>query len=336
MRVAIKDIAYYLPEQAVTNEWLAAEHPDWDMDLVEARSGVMKRHIAGEGETSLDLAMHACDRLFAANEAARESVDCIIFCTQSPDYIMPPNATVLHGMLGMTEDVLAFDINLACSGFVYGLALAQGLIMSGQARNVLLVTAETYSKYIHRLDRSARVLFGDGAAVTLLAASGSTQGIIDLKCSSSGKDYDKFIIPAGGCRTPKSVETSAPVADDSGNVRTMENIQMNGLGILAFVNSKVPKQVKELLGRNGLTVNDIDLFVFHQASKMALDSLQRLLKISPDKVYRNVSDIGNTVSASIPIALKDAMDAGRLSRGDRVLVSGFGVGLSWATAVLEI
>ncbi len=335
MRVNIQSIEYHLPETVVSNEELGRENPGWDMEILEKRTGVSKRHIVGPEETALDLAFHASEKFFQKHNIAKEQIDGLIFCTESTDHILPPNSCILHNKLGLSEDVLAFDFTLACSGYVYGLALAQGLIFSKSARRVLLVNADTYSKFINSHDRSTRVLFGDGAAVSLISASDSAQGIVDIKCSTSGKDYDKFIIPAGGCRLPKSSDTSVPMQDKSGNIRTKENIHMDGLGILTFVNSKVPQQVTQILSRNGLSVNDIDLFIFHQASNMALDSIERILKIQPEKMFRNLKNLGNLVSASIPIALKDAMDQGRIKSGYKVVLSGFGVGLSWATAIVE-
>ena len=336
MRIKIEAIEYYLPAKIISNDDLKAENPSWDINLLESRLGVAKRHIADDNETALDLALQACKKLFAKSKDIKNQIDSIIFCTESPDYILPPNSCILHKMLDLSDDVFAFDFNLACSGYIYGLALAQGLICSGNAKNILLINADTYSKYINKQDRSTRMLFGDGAAVSLITASNSTQGLIDIQCSTSGKDYDKFIIPAGGCRKPKSVETSLPVVNESGNVRMLENIHMDGMGILVFVNSKVPLQLLSLLERNGLTIDQIDLFAFHQASKMTLDSIERLLKIKPGKVFRNLKEIGNTVSASIPILLKDAIDKGRVSTGDKVVLSGFGVGLSWGAAIVEI
>ena len=335
MRVEIKDIAYYLPERVVDNEELHEQNPGWDMNLVEQRSGVLRRCIAGEDETSLDLALKACAKLLSRNTGLREQIDGVIFCTESPDHILPPNSYILHRMLELSKDTLAFDFNLACSGYVYGLILAQGLIISGAVKNVLLVTAETYSKYIHIQDRSSRVLFGDGAAVSWIAASDSSKGITAIKCSTFGASYDKFIIPAGGCRMPKSEETAMPKTNGSGNMRTLENIHMDGMAILTFVNREVPKQVLSLLNSNELSVEDIDLFVFHQASKMVLDSLTRLLRLKREKVYRNISEVGNTVSASIPIALKEALDSGAVPSDGRVLLAGFGVGLSVALAIME-
>jgi 3-oxoacyl-[acyl-carrier-protein] synthase III len=336
MRTIIKDIAYFLPEQIITNEHLHRENPDWDMDLVTTRTGVKQRHLAESGETALDLSVKACQKLLSNHNEASGQIDGIIFCTQSPDYIMPPNSSLLHKILGLSENVFAFDINLACSGYVFGLALANGLIQTGVATNILFVTADTYSKYIHKKDRSARALFGDGSSVSWITASDSSQGIIDLQCSTSGKDYDKFMIPAGAQRMPLSYETSLEKSDESGNVRSLANIHMDGMGVLTFVNSKVPKQILKLLERNQLQIEDIDLFIFHQASKLALDSLTRLLKIKPVRVFQNLSKVGNTVSSSIPIALKDALESGRVNEGDKVILSGFGVGLSWASALIEI
>jgi len=333
VKTKICDIAYHLPSSIVTNEELQTQNPKWDMSNVEERSGVVKRHIAKDNETSLDLAYEATQKLFAQNPGLDKKIDGIIFCTQSPDYIMPPNSCILQKMLDLPKDIFAFDFNLACSGYIYGLALCQGLIASNIIRNILLVMAETYSKYIHEQDRSARVLFGDGAAATWLSASNSDEMILDIECSTSGKNFEKFIIPAGGCRLPKSEETSTPAKDYSGNIRTQENIHMDGLGILMFVKSMIPKQIYALLDRNSMSIDEIDLFVFHQASGVALDSLEALMKIKPEKVFRNIRDIGNTVSASIPIALTDAKKCGRIKKGDTVLLCGFGVGLSWGTAI---
>ncbi|MDD5491941.1 MAG: ketoacyl-ACP synthase III [bacterium] len=335
MRIKIAAIEYFLPDNIVTNEMLGIENPNWDMARLAARVGVIRRHVAKDDETALDLAIKACDKLFVQNPGLREKVDGLIFCTESEDYLLPPNSCILHKHFNLPENVLAFDFNLACSGYVYGLALAEGLILSGRAKNILLVNADTYSKYINKQDRSTRVLFGDGSAVSWLCAAEGDQGIVDILCATAGKNYDKLIIPAGGCRQPRSPETVLAETDHSGNVRTLENIRMDGMGILTFVNAKVPKQIRDILANNGQNIDQIDLFIFHQASNMALDSLQRILKIDSRKVFRNLEEIGNTVSASIPIALKDASNRGLVKAHSKVLLSGFGVGLSYATALVQ-
>jgi 3-oxoacyl-[acyl-carrier-protein] synthase-3 len=200
--------------------------------------------------------------------------------------------------------------------------------------NVLLVTADTYTKKINPRDRSSRVLFGDGAAVTWLSDDSGSGQVVDVVCATDGTGYDKFVIPAGGDRMPLSADAAVEHEDDNGNWRSQQDIHMDGLAILTFATGKVPKQVKELLRRNELTVDDIDLFVFHQASALVLDSLTRLLRIPPGKVFTNLEQLGNTVSSSIPTALKDVLAADLVKPGSRVLISGFGVGLSWASALL--
>jgi 3-oxoacyl-[acyl-carrier-protein] synthase III len=335
MGVIIQDIAYHLPETILANEELHRQNPDWDMERVAHRAGVMRRHIAGADETALDLAVVACEKLFAANTSLKDAVDAIVFCTQSPDYVLPGNACLLQGRLDLPEHVLAFDVDLACSGYVYGLAIAEGLLLSGRAKNVLLVNGDTYSKYVHQRDRSARVLFGDGAAVSWICQREDRVGLRDFRFATCGQKCDSFCVPAGGCRRPHSEETARPITDKDGNIRTLDHIHMDGMGILTFVNSRVPGQIKDLLGKNGLTVADVDLFVFHQASKMATDSLARLLRIPAEKVFLNLADVGNTVSASIPIALKDAMIAGKCPSGSKAIFCGFGAGLSWATALYQ-
>lgn len=334
-RADIMGTAYVLPDQALTNEMLAAENPGWDMARVMTRTGVATRYVTRADETAFDLGCRACDLLFAEHPEARERIDAILFCTQSEDYVMPPNSSLLHGYLSLPEDVFAIDFNLACSGFVYGLAIAQSLLAGNTATNVLLVTADTYSKHINPGDRAARTLFGDGAAATWLAASESDRGLVDVMCSTSGKQYGMFIVPAGGSRTPRTTETGIAHADGSGNLRSLENIAMDGAGILSFVNARVPRQVASILARAQMTMEDIDLVIFHQASRIALDSLNLRLRIPTAKLFSNLREVGNTVSASIPIALRDATDQGRIRPGDRILLCGFGVGMSWATAILQ-
>lgn len=333
MTVVIQDIAYYLPEKVVKNTDLASDYPDWDMQKVEKRSGVIQRHVADSNQTSFDLAFEACQRMLHHQPHLRLEIDGLIFCTQSPDYIMPPNSCLLHKSLELKEEVLSFDINHACSGFVYGMAIARGLLESGQVSKLLLVTAETYSKMIGNGDRSARTLFGDGAAATLLTLGKEGSGIQDIICATAGTGYKSFYIPAGGHRIPATSYTKEEGTDKSGNIRTAEQIHMDGMEILAFVNTRVKSQIASLLEKNNLKVEDIDVFVFHQASNMALDALRRLLRIDRSKVYKNLRNLGNTVSATIPIALKDAQEEGAIKKGDLVLLSGFGVGLSWASAL---
>jgi len=334
MSIKITAIDYYLPDDIVTNDDLKKENPDWDLDSVEKKSGVLERHIARQDETALDLAAKACHNLFDQDADHIKNIDAVVFCTQSPDHIMPPNSYLLQKRLGFSEDIIAYDFNLACSGYIYSLSMAHSLIYSGLATKVLLINADTYSKYINPKDRSTRVLFGDGAAATIIEKNNG-RGMIDVAFSSDGSSYDCFYIPAGGCRLPQSTSTTKEVKDSKGNVRTQNDIYMDGLSVWAAINSKVPIQIKSLLQKNSISINDIDHFFFHQASKMTLDSLIKVLALDQKKVFINLANKGNTVSASIPIAMEDALQENILKRGDLLLLSGFGVGMSYAAMLIE-
>jgi 3-oxoacyl-[acyl-carrier-protein] synthase-3 len=334
--ITIESISCAFPARSVSNDELRAAYPDWDFERLEKRTGVSRRYVAANGETALDFATQACEQLAAEDRLRPADIDAVIFCTQTPDYIMPPNACLLHGKLGLRPGVLAFDINLACSGYIYGLQLAASLIQSGATGRVLLVTADTYTRYIHPGDRATRCLFGDGGAVSVIGTSQNGRGIRGIRCGTAGKHYDKFMIPAGGMRVQRSAETVQEKVDHSGNVRTAENIKMDGLGVLSFFNATVPCSVREILSENGLSIDDVDVFVFHQASQVALDSLKTALRIPPEKMVYDLADTGNLVSASIPVALCHAFEGGQAKPGQLALLCGFGVGLSWGTALVDL
>jgi 3-oxoacyl-[acyl-carrier-protein] synthase-3 len=332
MRVSIEAIEFALPDQVVTNADLARENPGWDMKRLVERTGVEERRIAGPNETALDLGYRAC--LALAANGGLESVDALIFCTETPDYPIPPNSSILHGLLNLPTNVMAFDITLACSGFVYALGMARSLILSGSAQRVLIVAGDTYSRLIHAGDRSSRCLFGDGAAATIVG-TGPGVKILDVVFGTSGAKYDRFIVRAGGSRIPRSYATCKATEDRSGNVRTAEHIEMDGLGVLSFFNAVVPQAVKDILRRNNLSPDKIDCYIFHQASLVALQGIARGLNIPFDQMIVNLAKIGNLVSASVPIALRYAQEEGRLEPGQTAVLCGFGVGLSWATALVK-
>ena len=333
MSLIIESIEYYLPENIVTNADLQKENPDWNLEKITEKSGVYQRHIAGKNETAYDLSIKACDKLFQTND--KNNIDGIIYCTQSPDYIMPSNSFLMHKHFGLKDEIFAYDFNHACTGYIYCLAMANAFVKAGMAREILLVNADTYSKYINPKDRSTRVLFGDGAAATIVKESERKRGIIDIDLGSSGSGYNKFWIPAGGLRLPKSDITSVEIEDDRGNIRTQNDIEMDEFGVWSFINSVVPKQVNRLLKRNNVEKTDIDQFIFHQASKMTLESIMRVMRLNEEQVFINIHNIGNTVSASIPIALKDAIDQDKIDIGSTLILSGFGVGLSYGAILME-
>lgn len=329
----ITAIDYTLPARRVSNTELAQLHPEWQMGQVVLRSGVENRHWCDRNETALDLAEAACRKLVARTGFDLGEVQAVLFCTQSPDYIMPPNACLLQHRLGLPRAVAALDYSLACSGFIYGLYLAKALVQSESATQVLLITAETYSKWIHSDDRGPLTLFGDAAAATVVSAGEPAIGGFVLATDGGGASC--FIVPAGGARLPRSAETAQTIKDQSGNIRSPEHIFMDGRAVLDFVKKEVPALVRALLDHEKLTLNDVDLVVFHQASQVTLDYLYKALHIPDSKQFNHIADIGNTVSASIPIALRQAEVQGRLKPGMRTMLVGFGEGLSWGGCIVK-
>jgi 3-oxoacyl-[acyl-carrier-protein] synthase III len=326
----VAGVEYALPEKRVTNADLQRLHPDWRMEEVARRTGVLERRVCGPAETASDLAYAACSQLIDRLAIPRSEIGAIILCTQSPDYVMPPSACLLQHRLGLPTTVAAFDYTLACSGFVYGLFIADALVRSGAIDNVLLATADSYSRYLHPDDRSTVTLFGDGGAAALICRAAPDQGGIGrFVLGTDGASASRFMIPAGGARRPRSTE---PVLDPR---QSPNHVCMDGPGVLAFVRERVPPAVQQLLVESGLTMKDIDLVVFHQASQVSLDYLTRWLAIPPEKTFNGIALVGNAVSASIPIALRDAELSGRLPAGARVMLVSFGVGLSWGACTLN-
>jgi 3-oxoacyl-[acyl-carrier-protein] synthase-3 len=326
------DIEYYLPDKVIENSYFQDKFPEWKVDLTALRTGVIKRHIARQDETAYDLALKAAVRLLENNPSLRSKLNGIIFCTQSPDYLMPSNAFLLQRDLGLNKNILAFDYNLACSGFIYGLVMAISFIRSGVAKNLLLVTADTYSKYLTEDDRSTRMLFGDGAAVSWIGQVDdyTIEPIInsfgDFELSSDGTGWDQFLIKSGASRHPSSCRSMSDYND---------KIAMNGLNVLNFVNDRVIKQLRELLERNSIQPMEIDQYFFHQASGLALDSLGKKLRLMDKQMFSNLANVGNTVSSSIPILIKDFFSQNRLPNGSKLLLSGFGVGYSWGSILAK-
>lgn len=325
-------IEYALPEKILTNEELATLYKNWPAEKIFNKTGIRSRHVTTEDETAADLGVVAAEKLIAKNIVPKEEIDFILCVTQSPDYKLPTTACIIQDRLGLQKKCGAFDINLGCSGYIYGLAVAKGLVETGIANNVLLITAETYSKHINPLDKSTRTIFGDGAAATLIGHGGMEIGCFDLGTDGSGKDF--LIIPTGGARKTCTPETAVEKETD-GNVRSEDNLFMSGADIFEFTIREVPAGVKRIMKKVGLKKDDIDLYVFHQANQFMLDYLVKLMKVDKEKFYMNFSDTGNTVSASIPIALKRAMEEGTVKPNQTILLSGFGVGLSWGSAVIR-
>ena len=336
-RATIQAIKSFLPEGKLTNEQLAAEFGDWHAGQILSKTGVAVRGVAGANETASDLGVAAGRRLFASGACAPEEIDFLLFCTQSPDYFTPTSACVMQDRLGLRTSCGAIDFNQGCSGYVYGLALAKSLIEAGTAAKVLLITADTYTKFINRRDRSIRTLFGDGAAATLVTSiEADTEMIGPLVLGTDGRGANEIIVPAGGLRCRPTAETAIEKEDDAGNWRSAQNLYMNGADVFSFALRTVPPAIDQLLQKSGLTLDQVDFFVLHQANKFILERLRGKMKIPPEKFWIDMENCGNTVSSTIPIALEGALEQQRIKPGDRVALVGFGVGYSWGATMIEI
>ncbi|MEN3004741.1 ketoacyl-ACP synthase III [Dehalobacterium formicoaceticum] len=331
MAIGIKAIEYVLPEKVLTNKELEQIYGDWTAEKILTKTGIASRHVVSEGECASDLAEQAAQKLFNSGVISPEEIDFILLATQSPDYQLPTTACILQDRLGIPQSAGALDFNLGCSAYIYGLAMAKSFINTGIAKNVLLLTSETYTKHIHPLDKSTRTIFGDAAAATLVSEDGHEIGNFDLGTDGSGKDA--LIIPSGGSRIPRSKATAVEI-EDNGSIRSQDNLFMDGTEVFSFTIRVVPESVNNILRKHNLSMEDINLFVFHQANEFMLDFLRKKLRIPKEKFYINMQDTGNTVSSTIPIAFKRAQIEGRIQKGDRVLLCGFGVGLSWGSTII--
>ena len=328
----IKAISYYLPEKVLTNDELIKDFPEWSVEKVAKKVGVNSRHIADEKETAGDLAEKAALNLFAEYKINPKDIDFLILCTQSPDYFLPSTACVLQSKLGISTHAGAFDYNLGCSGCVYGIAMANSFVESGLAKNVLLLTAETYSKYLHPSDKSNRSIFGDAAAACLI----SENGIAEIGSSVLGTDgsgAEKLILKTGAARQKN--HTGLFSEDDEGHVRYDDYLYMDGGGIFNFTLEAVPAMMKEVLDKNGLEKENIDYFVFHQANKFMLNTIRKICVLPKDKFYVNLEETGNTVSSTVLIGLKQCLENEIIHEGMDIMIAGFGVGLSWGGTILK-
>lgn len=332
MQVYIKAISYYLPKNVITNAELAKIFPEWTEEKIAKKLGILERHVTAEDETASDMAVAAAGRLFSEHGIDKGSIDYLIFCTQSADYVLPTTACLIQNRLGLNDSIGAVDLNLGCSGWIFGLSMAKGLIAGGMASNVLLLTAETYSKYMHPKDKGNRTIFGDGAAATLV----STQGIAEIGNFSFGTDGEgakNLIVRTGGARCRKSKNDL--VFDDFGNPKSSDYLYMNGTEILNYTLDRIPTLIEDVLKKNSVSIEDIDLHVYHQANKY-IANLQRVkMKIPVEKYYCCFENMGNTVSSTIPIALCEALKDGTIQQGMKVLSVAQGLGYSWGGVMMK-
>lgn len=325
MRAYITGISYYLPENVVENK----------NNRLTRKTGILRRHIATDNEIASDLAVKASANLFKQG-VQKDSIEMLLYCTQSPDYPLPTTACILQERIGLSKECGALDYNLGCSGYIYGLSLAKGLIESGQVHNVLLITSETYSKYIDDRDNSTKPLFGDAATATLIEGiEAKSYGLDGFVLGTDGSGYKNLIVPVGGMVNPAAKTELINLEDDYGNVRTNWNLYMDGSAISNFALDVVPETMKRVLEKTGKTKDDIGYYVFHQANKFMLEFLQLKCELMDYPYWNNAAEYGNTVSSSIPLALYDMLHKEYL-KNTLVMVIGFGVGLSWGGCLIDV
>ena len=330
---SITALAYALPMTILDNNQLIERFPEWNVEKIEKKTGIRERRITTSQESALDLGVAAASDLLNQHPEMREKIDALLFCTESPDYCLPPNACLAQDILGLRNDIPATDFSLGCSGFVFGLSLAQGWIASGQARCILLITAETYSKYLAEDDKSVRTIFGDGGAAVLVEAS-EQPGVTDFVFATDGRGGRNLIVPFSGSGRTKAGVADAPVFSQDG--RTPTNLFMHGAEVFQFTLRCVPDLLTRCLVKSGKRLEDVDHFVLHQANLFMLEHLRLKCRIPAEKFMIDFADVGNTVSSTIPIALKRSLDKGRIKPGQTIFIAGFGVGYSACAAMLKI
>lgn len=334
MSSIIKHISYYLPQEVLDNKALESDFPGISRDENLQKIGISERRIIDKHETASDLAYKAALALFKEAQIAPSEIDVLLFCAQEFDHYTPATACLLQDRLGIGTNCASLDYNQGCTGFIYGLSLADGFIRNSGAKNVLLITSSAVSKMLHKKDKNSRYVFGDGAAATLIQESDTARDLsFNFKTDGSRGKYIK--VEDGGARNPINEQSYNKLSDEFGNVYSKATVFMNGTAVFVLAIKTVPNYVLNELINRDLTIDEIDYFVFHQANAFMLNTLRKKLSIPEEKFIISMDSTGNTVSATIPIALKNSLDEGKLKNGDRIMLVAFGTGFTWASTIIE-
>lgn len=331
---ALRAVASYVPPTVVDNAQLNREFAPEVVDRIAAKTGIAQRHVVDE-ETASDLAVAAAERLLAENAIDRDSIDYLLLCTQSPDFALPSTSCLVHDRLGLPASAGALDLAMGCSGYVYALGLAKGLIESGQATTILLVTSDTLTRYLNPADRQLRTIFGDGASASLVTASATSPALTGFAYGTDGSGAEHLIVPGGGLADASGFAPAA-MPEARGLEPSGGDLYMNGAEVFTFSLRVVADVVHRSLDRAGVDIADVDAFVLHQANAFMLETLRKKLGVEPARFVVEMSDVGNTTSSSIPIALEAALAKGQIAPGQKVVFVGFGVGLSWSAVVVDL
>jgi 3-oxoacyl-[acyl-carrier-protein] synthase-3 len=335
MAARIAHISYYLPETEFTNDQFFELFPELKDNSNLAKIGVKKRVISARDETASDMAVKAAKKLFDEYKVNPSDIDLLLYSSLDFDYKFPATSCVIHGQLGLAPNCGTLDLSHGCSAYVYALSVAKGMIGSNGLKNVLLLSANTLTKDIHPRDKAARFVFGDAAAATLITSADSG-GIQQCVFGTDSANWQKIILRDGGARNALNADSYKEIGDEFGNITTRAQFYMDGTGVFLFSLKRVPAIVKETLEKNNLSKDDIDLFIFHQANLYMIGTITKKLEIPDEKVFNNMQNIGNTVGATIPIALAQAKENGVLKQNATVMLIGFGVGLSLSTTVVKM
>ncbi len=329
--VRISGIAGAVPKTTEDN-LLYERISEQERALLVKTTGVRFRHCAANGETTSDLCFAAANQLIENLNWRRDEIDLIVFVSQSPDYFLPASSVVIQGRLGLNKNAAAFDINLGCSGFVYGLSVVSTMMSTGGFRKALLLAGDISTAGITPADKSTWPLFGDAGTATALEYSAEQRSVFSLQ--SDGTGYETIIIPDGGLRNPISDRTYVNEEKEPGVIRHRRNLWLNGLEVFNFSVREAPANISELLAFAGIQQQEIDYFIFHQANKLMVETIRKKLKIESEKVLYSLDKYGNTSSASIPLTIVSEMQ-NQVAAKKTWVFSGFGVGLSWGSAVVQ-
>lgn len=335
MKASIKAISYYLPEKFLTNKDLCEAFPHLTEEDIFKKTGIRKRHISSEGVFGSDLAFFAAEKLFEEHSIDKKSIDFLIFCTEGLDYKGPATACTLQHRLSLPTTCGAIDLPFGCTGFTYCLSVAKALIDSGQANTILVLNSDTPSMVIHPKDVDLRMIFGDAGAATLVSKDETGQSLVgNFSFGTDGSGSENLIVKRSGVRNVIDSDWLAEHQKIGG--LKFGRMEMNALEIFTFTLRVVPPMIEDILRKNNLSKDQIDLFVFHQANAFLLSVLRRKLKIPEEKFFLYMEEVGNTVSATIPIALYEAIKIGKAKKGDRILLAAFGIGYSWSGTVITL
>ncbi len=332
----IKAIAHALPTRVVTNAELEERFGSKAVKSIVKMSGIRERRVVAPGQCASDLAYAAARRLIEHHQINPADIDLLTFTSQTPDYIMPSTASVLHGRLGLSENCCTFDINQACSSFIHSLAVAHSMITAGTAKRALVLNGDAVSTLVNPLDRGLVTLHGDAATAALIEPSDRLKGGIEhIRICTDGSKFDRLMVPAGGSRKPGSAATKIETADEDGCIRNQEQIFMDGPAVFHFCVYKVTDFLRNFIGEMGLTIDDIDMVLLHQANKTMIDFIYRGIGAPPAKRFYFLEEVGNSGGASLPALLAQAWRSGVIKTGSRTILCAFGAGLAWGAVSVK-